>query len=165
MHHRIAIFPGTFDPITLGHVDIVERILPFFDQLYISIGLNTTKQNMFSVEQRIKWMKTVFKHEHRIICTAFEGLTIHYCKQIKATTIIRGIRLISDFENEKVIADVNRTLDPSIETIFLTSLPKYSSYASTVVREIIRNNGKDISSFVPANITKEVIQVYTSMCK
>jgi len=145
---RICLFPGTFDPITLGHVDIINRATPLFDKIIVGIGLNASKAPMFSDEQRLKWINDIYKKEERVEGAVYEGLTIDFCKQIGARFILRGIRYVSDFEYEKTIADANRTLDPSIETIFLTGEPKYTSVASTIVRDIIRNNG-DASHFLP----------------
>lgn len=145
---RICLFPGTFDPLTLGHVDIINRAIPLFDKIVVGIGLNASKQPMFSAEQRVQWIKEIYKDEERVEGAIYEGLTINYCKKIGAQFILRGIRYVSDFEYEKTIADANRTLDKSIETIFLTGEPKYTSVASTIVRDIIRNGG-DASPFLP----------------
>ncbi|KIC90140.1 MULTISPECIES: pantetheine-phosphate adenylyltransferase [unclassified Flavihumibacter] len=145
---RICLFPGTFDPITLGHVDIVTRALPLFDRIIIGIGLNAAKAPMFSPEQRLLWIREIFKGEPQVEGAIYEGLTIKFCQDIGAQFILRGIRYVSDFEYEKTIADANRTMDKKIETIFLTGEPKYTSVASTIVRDIIRNNG-DASPFIP----------------
>ncbi len=145
---RICLFPGTFDPLTLGHVDIINRALPLFDKIVVGIGLNAAKEPMFSPEQRVSWIKEIYKDEERVEGAFYQGLTIDYCKKIGAHFILRGIRYVSDFEYEKTIADANRTLDRSIETIFLTGEPKYTSVASTIVRDIIRNGG-DASHFLP----------------
>ena len=145
---RICLFPGTFDPVTLGHIDVIVRAKPLFDKIIIGVGKNSTKTPMFSAEQRLQWFKDIFKDEPGIEAAVYEGLTVDYCKQIDAKFILRGIRYVSDFEYEKAIADANRTLDHTIETIFLTCEPKYTSIASTIVRDIIRNNG-DASQFLP----------------
>ena len=145
---RICLFPGTFDPVTLGHVDIINRALPLFDKIVVGIGLNTSKAPMFSAEQRLNWIRKIYKDEERVEGAIYEGLTIDFCQKIGANFILRGIRYVSDFEYEKTIADANRTLDKSIETVFLTCEPKYTSVASTIVRDIIRNNG-DASHFLP----------------
>ncbi|MFI5185210.1 MAG: pantetheine-phosphate adenylyltransferase [Chitinophagales bacterium] len=145
---RICLFPGTFDPVTLGHVDIIDRAVPLFDKIIVGIGKNTTKAPMFSPEQRLKWIKEIYKNEPHVDGAIYEGLTINFCKKINARFILRGIRYVSDFEYEKTIADANRTLDKSIETIFLTGEPKYTSVASTIVRDIILNGG-DASHFLP----------------
>jgi pantetheine-phosphate adenylyltransferase len=154
---RICLFPGTFDPLTLGHVDIINRALPLFDKIVVGIGLNSSKAPMFSPEQRLDWIKEIYKDEERVEGAVYEGLTIDYCKKIGANFILRGIRYVSDFEYEKTIADANRTLDKSIETIFLTGEPKYTSVASTIVRDIIRNGG-NAALFLPDVVSKSLIK-------
>ena len=148
---RICLFPGTFDPVTLGHVDIIDRSLPLFDKLVVGIGLNASKSVMFSAEQRLQWIQEIYKNEPKVEGAIYEGLTVEYCKLIGAKFIMRGIRYVSDFEYEKAIADANRTLDKSIETVFLTGEPKYTSVASTIVRDIIRNGG-NASLFLPPEV-------------
>lgn len=145
---RVCLFPGTFDPVTLGHVDIINRALPLFDKIIVGIGINTSKAPMFSPERRKKWIQEIYKDEDRVEGAIYEGLTVDFCKKTGANFILRGIRYVSDFEYEKTIADANRTLDKSIETVFLTGEPKYTSVASTIVRDIIRNGG-DASPFLP----------------
>ncbi|MEI7471161.1 MAG: pantetheine-phosphate adenylyltransferase [Chitinophagaceae bacterium] len=148
---RICLFPGTFDPVTLGHVDIINRSINLFDKIIVGIGKNSSKGPMFSAEQRMKWINEIFKNEPKVEGTIYDGLTINYCNEINAKFILRGIRYVSDFEYEKTIADANRTMDKSIETIFLTGEPKYTSVASTIVRDIIRNGG-DASPFLPKEV-------------
>ncbi len=138
---RVCLFPGTFDPITLGHIDIINRALPLFDKIVVGIGANSSKSPMFSAEQRIEWVKQIYKDEEKVTCEVYDGLTVHFCQKIGARFILRGIRYVADFEYEKTIADANRTLDKHIETIFLTGEPKYTSVASTIVRDIIKNGG------------------------
>jgi len=154
---RIALFPGTFDPVTFGHLDIIERALPLFDKLFIGIGTNASKQAMFSAEQRIIWLRDIFKKEKKIEAVKYDGLTVECCKKVEANYILRGIRYVNDFEYEKAIADMNRSLDGHIETVFLTCLPKYTSVASTLVRDVIRN-GEDVSQFVPDVVLKTISQ-------
>src|SRR6185369_14380707 len=148
---RICLFPGTFDPVTLGHVDIISRAVPLFDKIIVGIGKNATKEPMFSAEQILEWISEIFKAEPKVCCAVYEGLTVDFCKKINAHFILRGIRYVSDFEYEKTIADANRTLDKTIETIFLTGEPKYTSVASTIVRDIIKNGG-DASHFLPPEV-------------
>jgi pantetheine-phosphate adenylyltransferase len=148
---RICLFPGTFDPITVGHLDIIYRSLPLFDKLIIGIGRNANKAPMFSEEQRVSWIKEIFKDEPRVQAVVYEGLTVECCKQVGAKYILRGIRYVNDFEYEKAIADMNRSLDPQVETIFLTCLPQYTSVSSTLVRDVIRNGG-DASPFLPEQV-------------
>ncbi|HWJ91933.1 MAG TPA: pantetheine-phosphate adenylyltransferase [Flavisolibacter sp.] len=154
---RIALFPGTFDPVTFGHIDIIERSLPLFDRLFIGIGVNANKLPMFSAEQRVEWLDEIFKNEPKIRSVIYEGLTVECCKRVKANYILRGIRYVNDFEYEKAIADMNRSLDENIETVFLTCLPKFTSVASTLVRDVIRNGG-DVSQFVPKPVLKTIRQ-------
>jgi len=152
---RIALFPGTFDPVTFGHIDIIERGLPLFDKLFIGIGTNVNKVPMFSAEQRKQWLDEIFKDEPRIESVIYDGLTVECCKTVNANYIVRGIRYVNDFEYEKAIADMNRSLDEKIETIFLTCLPQYTSVASTLVRDVIRNGG-DVSQFVPEVVLRTI---------
>jgi pantetheine-phosphate adenylyltransferase len=152
---RICLFPGTFDPVTLGHVDIVERSLDLFDKLYIGIGANANKTPMYTDEQRLEWVQEIFKDEPRVEALIYEGLTVSCCKKINAQYILRGIRYVSDFEYEKVIADMNRSLDHNIETVFLTCMPQFTSVASTLVRDVIRNGG-DATPFLPEVVRKAI---------
>jgi pantetheine-phosphate adenylyltransferase len=145
---RICLFPGTFDPITIGHLDIINRSLPLFDKLYIGIGRNANKAPMFSEEQRLTWIKEIFKDNPKVDAVVYEGLTIRACQEVGAHFILRGIRYVNDFEYEKAIADMNRSLDKQIETVFLTCLPQYTSVASTLVRDVLKNGG-DALQFLP----------------
>ena len=145
---KIALFPGSFDPVTKAHVDIVKRSVGLFDKLYIGVGANSTKQGLLSIETREQMLRAVFKHDDRIHIVAYEGLTVNFCKSIGATYMIRGIRTVSDFEYEKAIAQMNHSLDPEIESIFIVSKPGYSSISSSIVREIMRYSG-DVSQFIP----------------
>jgi pantetheine-phosphate adenylyltransferase len=154
---RICLFPGTFDPITVGHLDIIYRSLDLFDKVYIGIGRNANKAPMFSEEQRLSWINEIFHNEKRVEAVVYEGLTVECCKTVNAKFILRGIRYVNDFEYEKAIADMNRSLDEHIETIFLTCLPQYTSVASTLVRDVIRNGG-DASAFLPDVVNKAVMK-------
>lgn len=148
---RISLFPGTFDPITKGHVDVIRRAAPLFDKIVIGVGINSGKQPMFSIEQRVDWINEIFKNDDKIEAQAYEGLTIKFCKEIGAKFILRGVRYVSDFEYEKGIADMNRMLSNDIETIFLTSSPEYSTVSSTLVRDVIRNGG-NVKMFLPDEV-------------
>ena len=148
---RICLFPGTFDPVTLGHIDIIDRALPLFDKFIIGIGRNSSKEPMFSEEKRLTWLKEIYKDNPKVDAIAYDGLTVDCCRSVEANFILRGIRYVNDFEYEKAIADMNRSLDKNIETIFLTCLPQFTSIASTLVRDVIRNGG-DVSQFLPREV-------------
>ena len=152
---RICLFPGTFDPVTLGHTDIINRSLPLFDKLVIGIGRNSTKLARFSECQRLAWLQQIYIDEPKIKVLAYDGLTVTCCKSIGADFILRGIRYVNDFEYEKAIADMNRSLANNVETIFLTCLPEYTSVASTLVRDVIRNGG-DVTQFLPEAVQKSI---------
>jgi pantetheine-phosphate adenylyltransferase len=152
---RICLFPGTFDPVTLGHTDIINRALPLFDKLIIGIGRNAHKQPMFTEEQRLQWIKQIYIGEPKIDAVVYDGLTVECCKRVGASFILRGIRYVNDFEYEKAIADMNRSIQDHVETIFLTCLPQYTSVASTLVRDVIRYGG-DASQFLPAAVNDTI---------
>lgn len=147
---RKALFPGSFDPITNGHVDIIRRALPIFDEVVIGIGQNSAKSYLFDLEQRKAWIQAVFKEDPQVSVTVYEGLTVDYCLAINASYIIRGLRSAPDFEYEKNIAQFNKALH-GIDTLFFITEPSLSPISSTIVRDIIRNNG-DPSKFLPAEI-------------
>lgn len=146
---RIALFPGSFDPITIAHVDIVKRALPLFDKIVVGIGLNSSKQGFLSSEKRKEIVDAVFAATEGIEVQLYEGLTIDFAKNIDARYIVRGIRSVADFEYERAIAQINQTMMPEMESIFILSKPEYSAISSTIVRDILRNKG-DISKFLPA---------------
>ncbi len=148
---KIAVFPGSFDPITIGHVSLLKRALPLFDKIIIGIGVNTSKNKLFPLEKRISWINDVFKSEKKVEVRKFDGLTVEFCRQIGAKYIIRGLRNASDFDYEKTIAQLNHELNEEIETVFLMSRPRFSHISSTIVREIIRVKG-DASSLVPEEV-------------
>jgi pantetheine-phosphate adenylyltransferase len=151
---KIAVFPGSFDPITKGHSDIVLRSLPLFDEIIIAIGSNSQKQSLFTLEQRVKWIKQVFKNEPKVSVESYEGLTVNFCAKKKANYLLRGIRSSADFEYEKTIAHLNHDMLPQVETVLILSRPEFSSISSTIVREIIRGKGK-VEKFVPKEIAKD----------
>ncbi len=152
---RICLFPGTFDPVTLGHTDIIDRALPLFDKLVIGIGSNTNKLPMFSEQQRLEWLKEIYKGNDKVEAIIYDGLTVDCCKLVGAKFILRGIRYVNDFEYEKAIADMNRSIADSIETIFLTCLPEFTSVASTLVRDVLKNGG-DVSKFLPEAVNETI---------
>lgn len=145
---KIALFPGSFDPITIAHVDILKRSLPLFDKIVVGIGLNSSKQSFLSAEKREEIVKSIFVNDSNVEVQLYQGLTIDFCKKINATYMVRGIRSASDFEYERAIAQINKSMMPEVETIILLSRPEYSAISSTIVRDILRNNG-DVSQFVP----------------
>lgn len=149
---KIAVFPGSFDPITTGHVDLIHRSLPLFDKIVVAVGINSNKKTLFTLETRLKWLKEVFKEEPKIEIAYFEGLTVDFCKSIGAKYLIRGLRNSSDFDYEKTISQLNSVIGNGMETFFLISKPGYSHVSSTIVREIIKAGG-DASVFVPKEVS------------
>ena len=147
---RRALFPGSFDPLTNGHEDIIKRGLNLFDEIIIGIGVNSEKKYMFSSEKRIKFIKNLFKKNNKIIVTKYEGLTVDFCKSINANYILRGLRNPSDFQFEKAIAHTNKKIS-GIETVFLLTSAETSFISSGIVREIIMNKG-DYKSLVPRTV-------------
>lgn len=145
---KIAVFPGSFDPITLGHQDIVQRALPLFDQIIVAVGENINKKYLFPLEQRVEWIQETFKDEPKVQVDHYSGLTIKYCQEKKANFILRGLRNPSDFEFEKAVAQTNRKLMPDLETIFLLTASGLSSISSSIVRDVLKNGG-DYTQFVP----------------
>ncbi len=145
---KIAVFPGSFDPITQGHVDLIQRALPLFDEIIVAIGINSQKKYLFDLEQRLAWLETVFVDEPRIRVDSFVGLTAHYCNKIGAHYLLRGLRNASDFDYEKTISQLNNIVGEGLETVFLISQPAYSHISSTIVREIIKGKG-DARPFLP----------------
>ena len=143
-----AVFPGSFDPITTGHVDLVRRAVPLFDNIVVAVGINSQKRYLFELEQRIKMLENVFAHEPKVSVDSFEGLTAHYCQKIGARYLLRGLRNASDFDYEKTISQLNGIVGDGLETIFLISAPEFSHISSTIVREIIKGGG-DASPFLP----------------
>jgi pantetheine-phosphate adenylyltransferase len=148
-----AVFPGSFDPITLGHVDIIERALPLFDEIVLAIGINLDKKYMFSLEERVHFLEETFKDESKIIVKTYNGLTVDFCTKVKAAFILRGLRNTIDLEFEKTIGQTNFRL-AGIETIFLISSPGKSHISSTVVRDIKKHSG-DYSILVPEAVPKK----------
>jgi len=155
---RICLFPGTFDPLTLGHTDIINRALPLFDKIVIGIGRNASKIPMFKEELRLQWLKEIYASEPKLSAVIYDGLTVNCCKEVGANFILRGIRYVNDFEYEKAIADMNRSLADHIETVFLTCLPQYTSVASTLVRDVLKNGG-DVSQFLPVVVAKSINKI------
>ena len=149
---RIAIFPGSFDPITRGHENIVIRALPLFDKIIIAIGSNQDKKNYFTVKERTGFIQKVFANYPQVTTDTYNGLTVNYCRDVGAQYILRGLRTSADFEFERSIAQINKQLYPAIETVFLLTMPEYTAINSSVVRDILRHDG-DASLFIPDGLS------------
>jgi pantetheine-phosphate adenylyltransferase len=154
---KIAVFPGSFDPITIGHQDIVERALPLFDKIIVAIGNNTLKNYHFNIEERAEFIKLTFSNNLKVEVATYNGLTIDFCKQVNANFILRGIRNVADYNYENSIAQMNKAMDNDIETIFMPTIPELSAINSTIIRDILINDG-DVSKFVPAVIKNKLIK-------
>ena len=148
---KVGVFPGSFDPITIGHIDLIRRSLPLFDKIVVAIGVNSQKKTLFDLTTRLQWLEDVFKDEPKVEVAHFENLTVDFCKKIGAKYLIRGLRNSSDFDYEKTISQLNSVMGEGLETIFLISQPGYSHISSTIVREIIKGGG-DASKFLPSEI-------------
>lgn len=145
---KVALFPGTFDPFTNGHLNIVNKGLDLFDEVVIAIGVNALKKTMFDLETRTKWIESCFKNEPRVKVTNYSGLTVNFCNEVGANFILRGLRAIGDFEYEKQIAMVNQDLNPEVQSVFVLSEQKYTTVSSTIIRDLIRHGG-DYSRYLP----------------
>ena len=145
---KIGVFAGSFDPITRGHEDIVLQAMPLFDEIIIAIGVNIDKKYAFPLEDRIKWIENTFTEYPKVKVVSYQGLTVDLCKKMKAGFIIRGLRNTTDFEYESIIAEANKKLNPEVETVFFLSKPELRCVSSTVVRDVLKNNG-NASAFIP----------------
>lgn len=148
---KIAVFPGSFDPITIGHYELIKRALPLFDKIIVGIGVNSQKKYLFPLETRLEWINSAFKDEPKVEVQHFEKLTAHFCQKVGAKYLVRGLRNASDFDYEKTISQLNAIVGDGLETVFLISEPAYSHISSTIVREIIRGGG-DAGPFLPKGI-------------
>jgi pantetheine-phosphate adenylyltransferase len=148
---KIAVFPGSFDPFTIGHEAIVRRALSLFDEIIIALGANALKKNYYSLDTREKMIRKIFSDEPRITVDHYEGLTVDFCRKKGAGYLLRGLRTSADFEFERAIAQVNKVLAPGLESVFLLTVPEHSHINSTIVRDIIRSGG-DASMFVPSSL-------------
>ncbi|MCF8361887.1 MAG: pantetheine-phosphate adenylyltransferase [Prolixibacteraceae bacterium] len=148
---KIAVFPGSFDPFTIGHESVLQRALPLFDKIIVMLGVNNTKKTLFSVEKRKQMIEDLFDSEPGVEVQIHDGLTIDFCRKVNATHILRGLRTSADFEYERAIAQVNKKMYNNIETIFLLTLPEHTPVNSSIVRDILNHNG-DISIFIPKNL-------------
>jgi pantetheine-phosphate adenylyltransferase len=152
MNQKIALFPGSFDPITKGHKSIVERALPMFDKIVVAVGTNTAKNSVFPLEKRIQCIEKTFAQYDNVEVVTFNSLTVDFCREIGAKYILRGLRNSTDFQYERNIARINQELDSEIETIFLMTKPDDAAISSSLVREIL-SFGRDVSQFIPEEIT------------
>lgn len=148
---KIAVFPGSFDPITLGHESILRRALPLFDKIIVAIGVNAEKSGYFPIEKRLDWIRQTFSDLPTVSVESYNGLTVDFCKRMNADYIIRGLRTSADFEFERSVAQVNLKLIPEIETVFLLTLPEYVMVTSSIVREVHKHGG-DIGQFIPSKL-------------
>ncbi len=156
---KVGIFPGSFDPITVGHIDLIERSLPLFDKVILAIGQNSQKKYLFSLEQRRAWLEDIAAMYENTEVDTYEGLTVNFAKEKNAGYLIRGLRNASDFDYEKTISQLNNIVGSGLETIFFIAQPGMSHISSTIVREIIKGKG-DVSAFVPDQIYKDIKQNY-----
>lgn len=148
MADKIAVFPGSFDPFTLGHHSVVTRALPLFDEVVVAIGKNTMKNCFFNIDERIELIESVYRDEPKVRVEAYDGLTVDYCLRIGAAFMLRGIRTVADFEYECAISQMNQLMRPGVETVFLLTTPELTPVNSTIVRDILSYGG-DVSQFVP----------------
>ena len=151
MSKRIALFPGSFDPITLGHLDIIERALPLFDEIQIAVGKNSEKKYLFSLEQRVDWIEKTFSHQPKVTVITYEGLTVDFAQKQGVNFLLRGLRNPADFEFEKAIAQANREMVPQLETVFLLTSARYAYISSSIVRDVYIHGG-DFKRFVPESV-------------
>ena len=148
---RIAVFPGSFDPITIGHESIIRRGCSLFDKIIVAIGENAEKKSYFDIDKRLAFIEQTFADEPKVNVAKYSGLTVDYCRKVNAKYLLRGLRTSADFEFERSIGQVNKKLFPEIETIFLLTAPEHTSLNSSIVRDILRNGG-DASQFVPESV-------------
>ncbi len=152
--NRIALFPGSFDPITVGHESVIRRALPMFDKIIVGVGVNSEKSAMLPSEKRVELIKKVFADEPKVEVVTYSGLTVDFCKANNISFILRGLRTSADFEFERSIGHANQLLDKNIETVFMLTLPEHTCISSSIVRDIAKHNG-DISVFLPKAIGRE----------
>lgn len=153
---KICVFPGSFDPITAGHVDLVQRAVPLFDKVIVAVGVNNSKQYLFPLDKRVAWIEKCFADEPKVSVATYQNLTADFCKTVNAKFLLRGLRNASDFDYEKTISQINNIIGEGVETIFLISQPSLSHISSTIVREVLKG-GADVSLFLPEAIKNEVV--------
>jgi len=148
---KIAVFPGSFDPFTVGHESVLKRALPIFDKVIVMLGVNNAKKNLFSVDSRKQMIRDCFKNNPKVEVDEFSGLTVDFCKKVGATHILRGLRTAADFEYERAIAQVNKKMFNNIETVFLLTMPEHTPVNSSIVRDVLKHHG-DVSMFLPSGL-------------
>jgi pantetheine-phosphate adenylyltransferase len=151
MTYKLAVFPGSFDPFTVGHENIVVRAMGLFDEIIVAIGVHSVKKPLLKIEARVAMVNKVFESNPKVRADSFEGLTVDYCRKVGATHMLRGIRTAADFEYERAIAQINKKMLPTVESVFLLTTPEHTPVNSTIIRDIIRNHG-DASQFIPKGI-------------
>lgn len=161
MKKRIALYPGTFDPITYGHIDVVERATQLFPQVIVLVARNTSKAPMFTDDERVSMIRQVFRKNRRVVVDRFDGLLVNYARRTGATVVVRGLRAVSDFEYEFQMALTNRKLSPDIDTVFLVPDERYTYLNSTIVREVARHGG-NVSDFVPPSVRRQLEKKLTT---
>lgn len=149
---KTALFPGTFDPFTNGHAEVVSKGLNLFDKIVIAIGINASKKEMFSLDQRMEWIRQIYKNTDRIEVLSYSGLTLQICEEVGAQFILRGLRTVSDFEYERQIALVNESLNSKLQSVFVMSGHEHSIISSTIIRDLIRHGG-EFKQYLPAEVT------------
>lgn len=155
---KIAVFPGSFDPFTIGHESIVNRSLSMFDKIIIMIGYNANKKSFFPIEKRVRWINQVFQNVEKVEVKIHDGLTVDFCKEVGARYILRGLRTSADFEYERAIAQINKKMHPEIETVFLLTLPEHTPVNATIIRDIVFHGG-DASQFLPKGLDMKEFMV------
>ena len=148
---KVAVFPGSFDPITKGHENVIKRAIPLFDKIIVAIGENADKKSYFPIQDRIKWIEKVFAEEENVVVETYSGLTVEFCRQKNAGYLLRGLRTSADFEFERSIGQTNKKLYPEIETVFMLTMPEFTPINSSIVRDIHRHGG-DVMMFIPDSI-------------
>lgn len=149
--NKVAVFPGSFDPITKGHENVIKRAIPLFDKIVVAIGENSDKKSYFDLRDRIQWIEEVFSDSPTVIVKTYSGLTVEFCKQMEARYLLRGLRTSADFEFERSIGQINKRLYPDIETVFMLALPEFTPITSSIVRDVHRHKGI-ILEFIPTSI-------------
>ena len=151
---KIAVFPGSFDPFTIGHEEIVRRGLGMFDKIVVAVGVNAVKRGFLNIDTRLRVIKKVFEGESRVSVVCYSGLTVDFCEKVGSRFIIRGLRTAADFEYERSVGQINKAMASSIETVFFLTSPEHTFISSTIVRDVVMNGG-DASKFLPTNVTRE----------